>query len=61
MYSTNEKEHTKQVLKVLKQLWDHGMQVDVNKCKFSVIQMKYLDLIITFISTDGISIDLKKV
>ena len=37
---------------MLKWLQDCDLQVDVNKCKFSVIQVKYLGLII---STDGIS------
>ena len=46
------------MLKVLKRLWDRGLQVDVNKCKFSVKRVKYLGLII---STDGISIDPEKV
>ena len=58
IYSTDEKEHTEQVLKVLKRLQDHGLQVDINKCKFSVTRVKYLSLII---STDSISMDLKKV
>ena len=58
IYSTDEKKHTEQVLKVLKQLQDHGLQVDVNKCKFSVTQVKYLGLII---SIDGISINSEKV
>ena len=58
VYNTNKEEHMRYVLEVLKRLWDHGLQVDIDKCKFSVTQVKYLDLII---STDGISIDLKKV
>ena len=46
IYSTDEKEHIKQVLKVLKWLWDCGLQVDVNKYKFLVKRVKYLGLII---------------
>ena len=46
------------VLEVLKWLWDCGLQVNVDKCKFSVTQVKYLGLII---STNGISMDSKKV
>ena len=58
VYSTNEEEHTKHVLKVLKQLWDRSLQVNADKCKFSVKRVKYLGLII---STDSISMDPKKV
>ena len=58
VYSTYEKEHTEYMLKILKQLWDQELQVNVDKCEFSVTQVKYLDLII---STDGISMDPKKV
>ena len=58
IYSTDEKEHTKQVLKVLKQLPDRGLQIDVDKCEFLVKRVKYLGLII---STNGISMDPEKV
>ena len=58
VYSTNKKEHTEHVFKVLKRLWDHELQVDVNKCKFSVKRVKYLGLII---SIDRISMDSEKV
>ena len=54
----DKKKHTKYVLKVLKQLQECGLQVNVSKCKFSVTQVKYLGLII---STDNISIESKKV
>ena len=58
IYSTDEKEYTKQMLKVLKQLQDHELQMNVNKCEFSMKRIKYLGLII---STDSISMDLEKV
>ena len=58
VYSTNEEEHTKHVLKILKRLQDRGLQVDVDKCKFLVQRVKYLRLII---SIDGISMNLEKV
>ena len=58
VYSTKEEKHMRHMLDVLKQLWDQGFQVDINKCKFLVTRMKYLSLII---STDGISMDLKKI
>ena len=58
VYSMNEEKHIEHVLKVLKQLWDRGLQVNVDKCKFSVKRVKYLRLII---NTNGISMDLEKV
>ena len=58
VYSTNKKKHTEHVLKVLKRLWDQGLQINVDKCKFSIKRVKYLRLII---STDGISMDPEKV
>ena len=58
IYSTNKKEHTEHVFKVLKRLQDCGLQVNVDKCKFSVKRIKHLGLII---STDGISMDPEKV
>ena len=58
IYSANEEKHTEHMLKVLRQLQDCRLQVNVNKCKFSVKRVKYLELII---STDGISMDFEKV
>ena len=58
IYSMNEKKHTKQMLKILKRLQDRGLQVNIDKCKFSVKRVKYLRLII---SIDRINIDPKKV
>ena len=58
VYSTKKEKHTGHVLDVLKQFWDRGFQVNVNKCEFSVMRVKYLGLII---STDSISMDSKKV
>ena len=58
VYSPKEEKHIEHVLKILKRLQDHGLQVNVDKYEFSVKKMKYLSLII---STDGISMDLEKV
>ena len=51
IYSENEEEHSEQVLKVLTRLKEKGLQVDIDKCEFSVTEVKYLGLIVT---TDGI-------
>ena len=58
VYSTNEEEYTEHMFKILKWLWDCGLQVDVDKCEFLVKRVKYLGLII---STDRISMDSEKV
>ena len=58
IYSKNDKEHTDHMLKVLKQLQKKSLQLDIDKCKFSVTELKYLELIIT---TEGICIDPEKV
>ena len=57
IYSGNEEEHSGQVLKVLKRLQERGLQVDIDKCEFSVTEIKYLGLIVT---TDGIKMDPEK-
>ena len=58
VYSTKEEQHMRHVLDMLKWLQDQDLQVDVDKCEFSVTQVKYLGLII---STDGISMNSKKI
>lgn len=57
VYSILNKNHAKHVLKVLKCLKKQGLQVEINKCKFSTIRVKYLGLIVT---TGGIKINLEK-
>ena len=58
IYSIKEEKYMGHVLNILKRLWDYGLQVDIDKCEFSVTQVKYCDLII---STNGISMDFEKV
>ena len=58
IYSDNEEEHTDHVLKVLKRLGERGLQVDIDKCEFSVTKVKYLGLIVT---TEGIQMDSEKI
>ena len=50
--------HKIHIRKVLIKLRDAGLQVDIKKCEFLVIQTKYLGFII---SIDGIEVDLEKV
>ena len=52
-------EHEEQVKKVLVKLQAAGLQIDINKCEFSIKSMKYLGFIIE--AGKGIYMDLKKV
>ena len=58
IYSMNEEEHMEYVLDMLKRLQDRGLQVNINKCEFSMTRVKYFGLII---STNGISMNPEKV
>ncbi len=46
IYSNFKKEHIKHVKKMLQRLRDADLQVDIDKYKFSVHEIKYLDLIV---------------
>jgi hypothetical protein len=58
IYSKTKKEHREYVQKVLRALQKAGLQIDINKCEFTVQETKYLGLIIT---SDGIKMDPQKV
>ena len=58
IYSDNELEHEHHVKKVLEQLRDAGLQIDLKKYEFHVTCTKYLGFII---STDSIKVDLDKI
>ena len=58
IYSNSKKEHTQHVRQVLERLRAAGLQVDIEKCEFSVTEIKYLGLIIT---THGIKMNPEKV
>jgi hypothetical protein len=58
VYSNTPEEHTEHVLKVLRRLLDRGLYINIDKCEFSVKEVKYLGLIM---SIEGIKMDLKKV
>ncbi len=46
IYSNSKKKHTQHVRQVLERLRVVELQVDIKKCEFSVIEIKYLNLII---------------
>lgn len=58
VYSDNEREHEQQVLKVLRRLRERGLHLDIDKCEFSVSEVKYLGM---YIGKDGIRMDPEKV
>lgn len=57
IYSNFKKEYQTHIYKVLAAFQKEGLQVEINKCKFYVIKISYLKLII---STKNISINPKK-
>ncbi len=46
IYSNSKKKHTQHVHQILKRLRVVELQIDIEKCEFSVIEIKYLSLII---------------
>ncbi len=46
IYSNSKKKHTQHVHQILKRLRVVKLQIDIEKCEFSVIEIKYLSLII---------------
>jgi RNase H-like domain found in reverse transcriptase/Reverse transcriptase (RNA-dependent DNA polymerase) len=58
IYSRSRKVHREHVRKVLQALQKAGLQIDINKCEFTVQETKYLGLIIT---NEGIKMDPQKV
>jgi hypothetical protein len=58
IYLEDSLEHNEHVQKVLQQLWDIGLQVDVKKSEFCTTCTKYLGFIV---STNEIEADLDKI
>jgi len=54
IYSKSKNEHQEHVRQVLEALQKAGLQIDINKCEFSVQETKYLGLII---SNKGLKMD----
>jgi Reverse transcriptase (RNA-dependent DNA polymerase) len=55
IYSRTKREHREHVHKVLRTLQKAGLQLDINKCEFTVQETKYL------VTSDGIKMDPQKV
>ena len=58
IYSISKKEHKKHVHKILEAFRKAGLQADIDKCEFYIIEVNYLGLIIT---SNGICMDPHKV
>jgi ubiquinone/menaquinone biosynthesis C-methylase UbiE len=58
IYSENPEKYKMHVRKVLEKLRLAGLQANIKKCEFSVIQTKYLGFII---SINGIEVDPSKI
>jgi predicted GTPase len=58
IYSNSKKEHAQHVRKILQRLREANIQADVNKCKFHIIETKFLEMIM---SRDDIKMNLEKV
>ena len=58
IYSKNQKEHTRYIKLILVKLKQAELYLDIDKCEFNIIQVKYLDLIITI---EDIKIDSEKI
>jgi hypothetical protein len=46
IYSNSKKKHIKHVKKILQRLRDADLQADIDKCEFSIHEIKYLELIV---------------
>ncbi len=58
IYSNSKAEHIKHVKQMLQRLKDARLQADINKCEFSIHEIKYLDLIVR---RDEIRMNSKKI
>jgi hypothetical protein len=46
IYNNLKKKHVKHVKKILQRLRDADLQIDIDKCEFSIHEIKYFDLIV---------------
>ncbi len=58
IYSNFKKEHINHVKKILQRLRDADLQADINKCEFSIHEIRYLNLIV---KRDEIRMNSKKI
>ena len=58
IYSETKEEHEKQVLKVLRKLQKRELQLNINKCEFFVLEVKYLRM---YVKINEIRMNSKKI
>jgi hypothetical protein len=58
IYSEDEKNHTRDVIEVLKRLREHGLYARADKCEFGVTETEYLGFVLT---VGGVRMDPKKI
>ena len=58
VYNDNEKEHKQQILKMLRKFHEKDLHLDIDKCEFSVSEMKYLEM---YVGKNGIRMNFEKI
>jgi hypothetical protein len=58
VYNNNKKKHIQHVQKILQRLRETNIQINVNKCEFHIIEMKFLNMII---NRDEIKMNFEKI
>ena len=58
IYNENRKEHIRQIRLIFQRFKDINFQINIQKCSFEIIEIKYLDLIIII---NEIRINMKKI
>ncbi len=58
IYNNSKKKHIKHVRKILQRFREAEIQIDVNKCEFHIIEIKFLSMII---ERDDIKMNFEKV
>ncbi len=58
VYNNTKKDHIKHVKKILQRLRETNIQIDVDKCEFHIIKIKFLEMIMR---RDEIKMNLKKI
>ena len=58
VYSDNEKKHEQQVLKMLQKFHEKGFYLNIDKCEFSISEVKYFEM---YVEKNEIRMDLEKI
>ena len=58
IYNETKEKHEKQVLKVLKKLQERELQLNINKCEFSISEVRYLRM---YVEINKIRMNLEKI